>query len=368
MDVLVTTIPQDAHAKAVLAGLRIVGAEAGCIYMPNFPTMSRHSLRLSAAPAFDSTHPALHLDEGSVGAVWLRRPNRPSELTLDMEDKDAGFVSMTNAKYGFDLWDCLHNLLGGTTRWVHDPWAARRAQNKGLQLLQARKAGFRIPETLVSNDVAAVDEFIRSQPGGIIVKPHLPCMWTDDEGRFRAAYTTRLPSLDGVPAESVSTQSAIYQEAIEAEYEVRTCAIGDALFSIKIRKPHREDAILDWKARFPFDHDVEIYQLPANEESALRHLLRSLALQVASVDFIRATNGDLVFLEVNESGNFLWMEQMFPDFELLAAFISLLLGQELPNREQIQLKVVTSSDSYRDVAASVKGYVVPRYYGGRAYA
>ena len=71
-------------------------------------------------------------------------------------------------------------------RWVSDPEATRRAENKLVQLVAAKAAGFRVPRTLVSNDPAEMN-----QPRG-------GRMQQSFETTFLSGVTTRCVVLIGV--------------------------------------------------------------------------------------------------------------------------------------------------------------------------
>ncbi len=65
---------------------------------------------------------------------------------------------------------------------------------------------------------------------------------------------------------------------------------------------------------------LEPYSLPETIEARLLSLMGQLGLVMGSIDMIVTPEGDHVFLEVNEQGQFLWVEQMNPEIALLEPF------------------------------------------------
>ena len=59
-----------------------------------------------------------------------------------------------------------------------------------------------------------------------------------------------------------------------------------------------------------------------------RALLRRLGLVFGCIDFIVTPEGEYVFLEVNQMGQFLWVELANPEFPLLQAFAEFLVSQD----------------------------------------
>src|SRR4051794_32063260 len=98
-----------------------------------------------------------------LGALWVRR--LPIQQVLPDE------VDLT---YAEDIHlSCWTGVLGHLITefhgaWLSDPVATELAENKLLQLRAARRAGLRIPATLVSQDPARIRSFCAAHPCAII--------------------------------------------------------------------------------------------------------------------------------------------------------------------------------------------------------
>jgi hypothetical protein len=65
-------------------------------------------------------------------------------------------------------------------------------------------------------------------------------------------------------------------------------------------------------------------ELPAPVQQQCRALLRRLGLVFGCIDLIVTPTGEHVFLEINQMGQFLWVEEMCPQIPLLQMFCEFL--------------------------------------------
>lgn len=126
--------------------------------------------------------------------------------------------------------------------------------------------------------------------------------------------------------ESVGLTPGIYLEYIEKEYELRVTVIGEKIFAAKISK-RQGGAFLDW--RFHIDSNqaiVEKFELPDNFKAKIFNVVEEFDLKYGCLDFA-VSNGVPYFLEINPTGQFLFIENFVPEMPLLAAFSSFVLSE-----------------------------------------
>jgi hypothetical protein len=70
------------------------------------------------------------------------------------------------------------------------------------------------------------------------------------------------------------------------------------------------------------------FPLPRDIEDKLLRLMAQLGLVMGMVDLIVTPHGEYVFLEVNEQGQFLWVEEKNPEIPVFAAFLAFLMDPE----------------------------------------
>jgi hypothetical protein len=90
------------------------------------------------------------------------------------------------------------------------------------------------------------------------------------------------------------------------------------------------ETVLDWR-HASTDVRVEATTLPRDVDHACRLLMKELGIVFGCFDFIVTPEGDYIFLEVNEMGQFLWIEEVNPDLLLRTESSVVRLPRSLPS-------------------------------------
>jgi glutathione synthase/RimK-type ligase-like ATP-grasp enzyme len=178
-----------------------------------------------------------------------------------------------------------------------------------------------MPETLYTNSPAEVRSFIRAKAGKVIYKPFLPTVWSDGTHSF-TPYTTIL-SEETLVDDSLRQTPGIFQELVPKAYEVRLTMMGNRGFAAKVHSQETVSGRLDWR-QAPEELRLETFRMPPHLEERCAALLRELGLVFGCIDFIVTPEGEFVFLEVNEMGQFLFVER-YCGLPLLDAFTNFLI-------------------------------------------
>lgn len=318
MRVLIPTQIHDIHAKVVQRALEMRGHEAVLWYGGDLP--SRQSLALE----IDETGAtALRIDgsdiaaSGSYDVVWLRRPVY-GVVPEDMHPGDRAFAEREWEQFLRGLW----LTIGEGAFWVNARQAATLAGSKPRQLVEATRVGFTVPRTLFSNDPAQIRAFIRDNPGETIYKPFCTSSWKMEDG---AAYLfTAVVDEDALPADDVLRLApGIFQPRVDKAYELRVTVMGRRLFAVRLASQSLEQARVDWRIGTRA-LDMQPVTLPPAIEARCLALLDRLGLVFGCIDLIVTPAGEHVFLEVNQMGQFLWLEELLPELPLLDAFCAML--------------------------------------------
>lgn len=238
-------------------------------------------------------------------SIWWRRPEplgqpddtpEPQRLFVEQESKAA-------------LWSLATTLTGF---WLNHPLHAVRLleHNKVYQLRVAASAGLDTPETIVTNNPADLIEFCRNHGSKVALKTiggH--AFQKRDSGEFFGIYTN-LVSLDQIMerTEEVKLAPVMAQAYVPKQLEFRITVVGQKIFACAIHSQDSPRTMHDWR-RYDFKNvRHEAYQLPREIESKLLRLMETLHLQFGAIDMILTPDGRYVFLEVNPSGQWLWIE------------------------------------------------------------
>jgi glutathione synthase/RimK-type ligase-like ATP-grasp enzyme len=234
-------------------------------------------------------------------SIWYRRLRTPSKP----ENMDAGV-------YDFCLQESRAALLGQilslNTRWMSHPRAIWQAENKPLQLSTAAAIGLCIPGTVITNDPseirAAFAEF-----GEMIVKPVRSGYFTN-EGAEHSVFTSRVLQEHLENLESAVRCPSIYQKLIPKRFDIRITVVGQQIFAAAIDSQSDASASVDW--RHTSNPNLPHYPvtLPQDLQAQLLTLMKHFDLSFAAIDMIETPSGEYVFLEINPSGQWLWLDDL----------------------------------------------------------
>lgn len=253
------------------------------------------------------------LDLRDVEAVWYRRAVHPSPIAA-LPPGERFFVTGELRHLAMGL------VLNPEITWVNPIDRVSVAEHKLYQLQIARKVGFRVPRTLVSRDPLKLRSFAAANAAGTICKPIFHGMFVDETSRY-SVYTRRVTP-ESLDADCVNICPVLLQEEIPRSADVRATFIGSRCFVADIKG---DVPLIDWR-----DPSVLVRYsasgLNDKVQRMCRNMLEKLGLVYGAFDFVRTPEGDLVFLEVNPTGEWAWLEDRL-GFPMRDAFIELFFGE-----------------------------------------
>lgn len=347
MRALIPTMVEDAHAQAVARALTKRGHEALLWYGADLPERQSVSLAIDPSGALDFELRGAGVDAhaGEFDVVWLRRPTAPV-LPDTMHPGDRQFARREWDRCDAGMW----RTITPAAFWVNPYEAAERAKSKSLQLREAQQLGLAIPPTLISNDPERIRAFLRGVAGEAIYKPFLPTQWHDPEDGSIHQLFTALVTEDDLPDDDMLRLTpGIFQPRVPKSHELRVTCIGHHLFVARLDSQALDATQVDWRPG-SWVVDTQVGELPAVLADRCRALLDRLGLVFGCIDFIVTPAGEYVFLEINQMGQFLWLEQREPRLTMLDAFCELLIQRRpdfvwQPDRVQVRLADVVDVEA-----------------------
>lgn len=236
--------------------------------------------------------------------IWVRRPD-PPRYNPAVTEADKKFAELEYRSF----YHCLAYMMETQPVWCINRYSASRfVNNKSVQLELARRCRLRVPRALMSNSPQAVKDLLGHNGGRIICKGFTPHVWArENDGGIAVTETFELKP-EQLPADEVLTYApAIYQEMVVKEYDIRMLLMGRRVYSYALHNPKKA---LDWRQDAGQGRvQVEIVPTPPEVEKGVLEFAQLAGICFGSLDFAVDKQGQWWFLEINEQGQFLWLDQ-----------------------------------------------------------
>lgn len=300
--VLLITNNNDVHADAVEAWLRKWSVPYFRFHPDEIATrytfIFKHK-QIETSFIIEDNQTGKSFAPNKVGSVWYRRAKAPVVHSNTAIDSQKFFFEELSASIS-----SIYASLSSAT-WINKISDIAYANDKINQLSVASNLGFNIPLTIVTNKVEEAFAFYQSQPNGCIVKSFRPTLVGENTRVFTHKFADNLKIDD---FSSVLAAPTKLQEFIDKKSDVRITLVGDKIFACKIYSQNYDKTKVDFRCADMFDLPHEIFELPKDFEERLLNYANHFNLLSCEFDFAENQNGDLIFLECNPNGQWLWVE------------------------------------------------------------
>lgn len=319
-EILIVTTAVDEASDAVALELQRAGAPFLRLNTEDFPVESRSSFRSDdngVSASWSSDGGIYPFDR--IRRVWFRRHRLPA-LPPDTEPAHAEYTLRESQWFVRGLMFSLAEVIPRTD-WMSHPLAIERAESKILQLRAAGSLGLVCPPTLISNDPMEIREFFRANNGSIVAKA-LRSGYFDYGEHQTAAFTTALAEADLANDLALSAAPVIYQRHLPKSADVRVTVVGEEVFAAAIHSQAHPSAMTDWRQTSEDLVHAPI-ALPPTVRTACLSLVRHLGLAFGAIDLVLTPQQEFYFLEINPSGQWLWIEDRlgYPISNRIAAWL-----------------------------------------------
>ena len=298
--ILIVTNKKDYTADFVIVELNRRGIPYIRFNTEDFPQYYSITWTTSKAIIKTQKQRSLHINFDDVDSVWYRKPiySVPDPNLLD-DDKE--FVIRESDEMLKGMWKCLE------ANWVNEPEKNDNASNKLHQLVLAKKIGFSIPETIVTNNANDLIDFTKTHKCTII-KPIHSGLVNEDE--HRVVFTNKLESTGQEKYKDIIYCPSIIQNYIEKDIDIRVNIFGNKVFSTAIHSQRVPEATCDWRRANILSIPHEDYKLPSKIENLCLKMLESYGLKFGAFDLIKTKKGEYIFIELNPNGQWAWIEHL----------------------------------------------------------
>lgn len=308
--VLIFSHRGEANVGVVTGHLQALGQKFFRINADAFPTHTAMSAALiDGEIVLMGRDREFEISTSQIKSCWHRRPFVSRE-ELGLHRGYARFISDEAQTMLWSVYTSLDKVF-----WMNSPLFGSRLveNNKLYQLHIAARVGLDVPATLVSNDAAKVIEFCEAHRGRIALKTLRGHVFSPagDEKDLQFIYT-QLVKVDYLRkhATRIGICPVFVQEYVAKKIELRITIVGNRIFACAIHSQNSERTRHDWR-RYDFDRvKHETITLPSSVANQLFVLMRTLNLAFGAIDMIVTPDDRYVFLEINPSGQWGWIEHL----------------------------------------------------------
>lgn len=326
--VFIVTHSADIHADIVESKISARGAKPFRVNLNEFPRDFSVALNVGSEGL---TGGLTHLPSGDrvalseIGAVWARKPSRFCFIADALGAQEEAFAQSETEHLFFSMLYALDCF------WMSHPLATRSALWKGEQLKRAVDMGFRVPRSIITNCPDTVRRFHSEASEGLIFKAMSSASLcaedvSDADRQFDGLPTTLMTPAHLVAVDAVRQAPCLFQDHIVKKHELRVTVIGHQAFAARICSQSDNRTRVDFRnfaAEIPY---VQEHLAPELEARCVG-FVRSYGLEFGALDLIVAQDDEVVFLENNPAGQFLFVEQLVPQLKMTDAVADLLVSK-----------------------------------------
>ncbi len=342
MKCLILTTENDFHAAIVSLALENMGFISSIIDLQK--NVLDHKLSFHNSSSYIQFLDGIEYD--SEDTIWLRRIDYRKLKHFADENGHRFYFQESKA-----FLESLLYLVSDTNRCINSYPSRLKARKKGLQLHYAKKVGLQCPVSLISNNSTEIRSFIKEREGSAIVKSFYPKAWSKGSKTFTFHASEISTSMLN---QNISFNDPhIFQEKITKKHDLRVIFMGNHCIAAKICS---EAETIDYKEDLDAMMYVDTYQLPGGIKARCVNIMKSLGIVFGVFDFVEDISGNIFFLEVNESAQFLFLEHYCEELKILDTFCqySMYQGNPFNFSDTVKFQGLNYRDFYKDASKKIE--------------
>lgn len=213
-----------------------------------------------------------------------------------------GELSFEEQLYRSQWMAFIRNLtLFENAKWMNNPFATFKSENKMLQLKYARQCGLICPSTHLVNNVSDINLDIKNTYA--VKSLDTVILRRDTKEAF--SYTNIISGRDILNSD-LRMAPVVIQDNINPKIDIRVTVVGDTIFPVKIVSSNDENGISgDWRKQKDQVKFIPI-KLPSSIMQSCISLTNKLGLSFGGIDLAYSLN-EYFFIEINPTGEWAWL-------------------------------------------------------------
>ena len=235
------------------------------------------------------------LEQPQLKAIYFRRAVYPREAFTSQHSPDEQLIRTHRSAFmrSFMAFD--------SCRWMNHPAATYKAEHKAVQIVAAKRIGFSVPRTVITNHASGIDAVAQGDRIVAIKGLETVLVRQDDVETF--GYTSLLET-EAAEQAHLSSAPLVAQQALTEKLDLRVTVVGDQVFSSSVTcagEPIRGDWRLAKEGA-----TFQRYELPVEVATKCVQLTQTLGLVFGAID-LALQDGTYYFLEINPTGEWAWL-------------------------------------------------------------
>ena len=255
----------------------------------------------------------VRLEQPKLSAIYFRRGVYPREAFTPRDSPEQQLATTHRSAFMRNL------MVFDSCLWVNHPAATYMAEHKAVQLASAKRTGFAIPRTVITNHSSGITSVAQGDPE-VAIKG-LDTVLVRQEGIETFGYTSLMETQDAERAH-LSSAPVIAQQALTDKLDLRVTVVANQTFCNAVEylgKPIQGD----WRLA-KSGATFRPYELPHDVSIKCIQLTQSLGLTFGAID-LAVQDDTYYFLEVNPTGEWAWLVDQ-SDLPIDRAIAATLLG------------------------------------------
>lgn len=248
------------------------------------------------------------LDPDSITGVWSRGLGltRPVGMATAEQLIHAEWTTFLT---GMEGW-------ARAARWANSLGALASSSNKLNQLELAASIGFKVPRSIVTDDPMEAKAFLEREREVVIKRLSAG---NPSENADRILFTKKLVASDEKLFDAIGPCPVFLQSLVPKEIELRAIVMGDRVFTAGFAASAHEATSVDTRHWVSTDDSYFSFELDRSIADMAVAMTRSLGLTYGALDLIIDGDGQVTFLELNNAGQWGWIEAAtgFPITEVI---------------------------------------------------
>ncbi|WP_071458443.1 hypothetical protein [Bacillus massilinigeriensis] len=231
------------------------------------------------------------VSEKHLKSIYFRAP-------IFLRELNQAESTLESVLYKEQWMSFIRNLLiFENVLWANNPEKTYKAENKIVQLKYAKKIGFSIPNTTVTNYPPELHN------EKYIIKS-LDTAFFNIGGNEGFVYSNIIDKKELQEA-NLKLAPVTIQDYVFPKTDIRVTVVGNEVFATDITISGK-GVDIDWR-KAKDDVQFNTVSLPTTVKNNCIEIVKQLGLKFGAIDLLKTDKNDYIFLEINPTGEWAWL-------------------------------------------------------------